>query len=182
LVLRRYVLEIQQQCDVFEVAMKLLNADLAAMDGLSLDDVPEWRRSFTSAWIHIQAILTAAAALSRFFWPRRGTKRPAPRHEELREEFGLTGESILADRTVRDSFEHFDERIDRFLTGDEARFRASLIIGKRESWDGDGMVLVRLFDPESREVYILGEVIRLDVLADAVSHLAAQAARVRQAT
>jgi len=67
----------------------------------------------------IQEGLTHAASLSRYFWPMKtGGRLAAARGERLRTAFELTDESPLKSRLLRNTFEHFDERLDRFLLND----------------------------------------------------------------
>jgi len=66
---------------------------------------------------HLQNILTHAAALSRYFWPSRAGKNELhkKRAETLKRHFGLTDESPLKSRTLRNQLEHFDENLDTYL-------------------------------------------------------------------
>jgi hypothetical protein len=56
-----------------------------------------------------------AGALSRYFWPVR--KGHEWRGAQLRSAFGISDDSPLRSRDLRNSIEHFDERLDLFLDG-----------------------------------------------------------------
>ena len=61
-------------------------------------------------WGSIQSILVAAANVSKILWPAR--KRYMARGKQLRELLGVDDDNLLSDRTFRDHFEHYDERIE----------------------------------------------------------------------
>src|SRR5579862_3776447 len=64
------------------------------------------------AFFHIQAFLVAAANVSKLLWPSGNRKRG----NELRRLLSVTEDSPIANRTLRNHFEHFDERIDSWTT------------------------------------------------------------------
>lgn len=76
----------------------------------------------------IQEAVGHAAALSRYFWPSyQGKKKQSnlkclkqARGEKLCDSFGLTKESPLYHRDLRNAWEHFDERLDIYLLENEA--------------------------------------------------------------
>ncbi len=68
----------------------------------------------------LQLIIEQAAALSRYFWPSYNRDKLKneifkQRGEFLREHFGLTDNSVLKNRELRNAIEHFDENLDIFL-------------------------------------------------------------------
>lgn len=77
------------------------------------------RRS--EAWPAVQSFLTATAIISKLLWPGRsqGTDVRSQwrrfRADRLRTELMVSDTSALKDRKVRDSADHFDERIDDFV-------------------------------------------------------------------
>lgn len=66
----------------------------------------------------LQNVITRAAALSRYFWPAQDGKNKVhmKRAEQLRQAFSVTDESSLKDRELRNCIEHFDERLDHYLS------------------------------------------------------------------
>lgn len=62
----------------------------------------------------IQNIIVQGAAVSRYFWPVRD--KCAARGEELRRFYGVTERSPLRSRDLRNAIEHFDERLDEYLS------------------------------------------------------------------
>ena len=62
----------------------------------------------------LQNIVVQAAAVSRYFWPvRKGHER---RSEQLRSAFGMTNKSPFYSRDLRNAIEHFDEKLDDYLS------------------------------------------------------------------
>lgn len=61
-------------------------------------------------WGSIQSILIAAANVSKILWPTG--KRYMARGKQLRELLGVDDDNLLSDRTFRNHFEHYDERIE----------------------------------------------------------------------
>ena len=61
-------------------------------------------------WGFIQSILVAAANVSKILWPTR--KRSIGRGKYLRQLLGVEDDNLLSDRTFRNHFEHYDERIE----------------------------------------------------------------------
>lgn len=67
---------------------------------------------------HLQNILHQAGCISRYFFP--GGRAPKPLHvaraARLRRAFGVADDNPLAERDLRNAIEHFDERLDTYLT------------------------------------------------------------------
>jgi hypothetical protein len=66
----------------------------------------------------LQNLIARAAALSRYFWPARDGKNEEhkKRAAQLCHAFSVTDESPLKDRELRNCMEHFDERLDHYLS------------------------------------------------------------------
>lgn len=66
----------------------------------------------------LQNLIARAAALSRYFWPARDgkTQEHKRRADQLCRAFAVTDESPLKDRELRNCMEHFDERLDHYLS------------------------------------------------------------------
>lgn len=66
----------------------------------------------------LQNLIARAAALSRYFWPPRDGKsnEHKKRAEQLLHAFSVTSDSPLKDRELRNCIEHFDERLDHYLS------------------------------------------------------------------
>ena len=129
-VLEQYEQEIVVQTRMMDIAWRELQ------DARAADD--EFR-----TWHAIQAILTAGACISRILWP--GGKGPKgdkdrkqarlERQAQLRRRLDLRDDSNpLGDRTVRDHFEHFDERLDEWANQKVPALSDREIIPSGEPW------------------------------------------------
>lgn len=65
----------------------------------------------------LQNIISQAAALSRFMWLGKNAKESSRRRGEfIRMSLGITENNPLKNRDVRNSIEHFDEKLDDFIS------------------------------------------------------------------
>jgi len=64
-------------------------------------------------WGSIQSILVAVANVSKILWPSR--EKYNARGQQLRELLGVDDKNLLSDRTFRNHFEHYDERIEEWF-------------------------------------------------------------------
>lgn len=77
-------------------------------------------------WGSIQSILVSAAIVSKILWPAK--KKNQSRGKQLRELLDVDGSNVLSDRTFRNHFEHYDERIeDWFDNNNSAVYKDSEI-------------------------------------------------------
>ncbi len=63
-------------------------------------------------WSSIQSILVAAGNVSKILWP---SKEYAECGERLRELLKVDDNNILSDRSLRNHFEHYDDRIEKWF-------------------------------------------------------------------
>ena len=69
-------------------------------------------------WGSIQSLLVAVANVSKILWPTR--KQYMARGKQLRELLGIDDDNVLADRTFRNHFEHYDERIEDWFDNNKS--------------------------------------------------------------
>jgi hypothetical protein len=119
----------------------------------------------THAWIAIQNMLTAAANASKALWGQGG--RLSEQREPLRASIRVNDTSPLREVVMRDHFEHYDERLDRWWENSEAHnyldmsvMPPSMVQGVA---DGD---MFRVFDPSTGDVVFWGQRFRLTALAE----------------
>lgn len=70
------------------------------------------QREAMGIWFGIQSILISASNASKLLWGSGKTDAQIKARQRLRDDVEVEDSSPLNDRTVRNSFEHFDERID----------------------------------------------------------------------
>ncbi len=173
-----YVREVGTQCALAGTALVLL--------GQTPEDSP---LTGPQPWVALTSFLASCAMLSKLLWPQP----PARKHdgsalsdaeEELRNwsvARGRTLRSVLgvpkssplaAVRTVRNGFEHIDERLDRFILGRPSRI-IDMYVGTRESLGAENkdVDIVRHFDPDTGVISVLGENVSVFDLKPALDQL-----------
>src|SRR5262245_24494721 len=107
--LRQFQIHLMLQCKFFKAAeAELLNA-LTILQSKPVD--PEVR---IKAWGAIQAMLTAAANISKALWGQSGRNLETWR-KPVRDSLGTADDSRIREYDLRNHFDHFDERIDRWV-------------------------------------------------------------------
>ncbi len=114
----------------------------------------------------VHEALGHAAGLSRFFWPSglgaKASKAQRALREaraaKLRDAFSLTDASPLKNRRLRDSLEHFDEKLDVYLLQHDAGafFPTALIGSVALASDPTGHIF-KLVDPQTSTFVIFGD-------------------------
>ncbi|KOX19806.1 hypothetical protein ADK67_32550 [Saccharothrix sp. NRRL B-16348] len=100
---------------VAEIVRQASYALAAVQQALSLSRDPQRR---VEAWPAVQSFLTATAIISKLLWPVRAEGADLKsrwrrfRADRLQTELMISDTSALRDRKVRNSADHFDERID----------------------------------------------------------------------
>lgn len=94
-----FLSEIIFQCDLaLQANSKLLNLQ---------------NHNIHETWLLIQSILISTGNISKIFWPVR--KPYKKRGDHLRNFLDITSNSPLKNREFRNSFEHYDERLEDYL-------------------------------------------------------------------
>ena len=71
-------------------------------------------------WYSVQSLLISAANISKILYPSPKSRRTnRERAVLLRENLKLEEDSVLADKKIRNCFEHFDEHLDDFISNYE---------------------------------------------------------------
>ncbi|WP_303317187.1 hypothetical protein Q4Q34_02105 [Flavivirga abyssicola] len=85
-------------------------------------------------WCSIQSILVATGNVSKILWPI--SKKSKKRGKKLRELLCIDENNIIADRNLRNHFEHYDERIESLFEGQSSISFVDLAFNpfKPEKW------------------------------------------------
>ncbi|MBS1780452.1 MAG: hypothetical protein JST70_14070 [Bacteroidetes bacterium] len=128
----------------------------------------------------IQTFLINAGALSRYFWPSRKQQVHTLRAEKLREAFEIKEGNPLEDRDMRNCMEHFDERLDLYLSKGIAGTIIPSAVGGNMNNEQGVYHFIRAFHTADWTFEILGtkvaiiplmkEVIRIYLLLDKFKH------------
>lgn len=122
--------------------------------------------------------LNHCASLSRYFWPAPSKNRSmrsfaVARGSALRDSFFVDDESPLSDRNLRNSLEHFDERLDDWvLTGPVGPVIATPIVAEFAMAESEVGHVFKLIDPESDTAVLLGKTYKFDELSREVCRIA----------
>jgi hypothetical protein len=121
------------------------------------------------SWASIQSILVAAANVSKILWP---AKEYVARGEQLRELLNVPDESPLFDRTIRNHFEHYDERIEEWFRGSSSAVYRDLRIDPREPAPSSlTPCFHRKYNPVSQELCFRNESISLAAVLGALDEI-----------
>lgn len=99
---------LEEQALLGEIVFQVKVAELAATHLTEASGTIE-------TWGAIQSLLVAAANVSRILWPKHELHRA--RGERLRELLRVKEDKLLRARDLRNHFEHYDERIERWFDG-----------------------------------------------------------------
>ncbi len=130
----------------------------------------------------VQTAVGHAAALSRYFWPSRtngkrldnDSRLRKQRGERLRTSFQVTKRSPLFNRDLRNAWEHFDEKLDRYLLSTIAGdFFPTGILGNHSLADDPVGHVFKLLDTEAECLVLLNEKYFFGALRAEVDRVAA---------
>lgn len=114
-------------------------------------------------------IALQGAGMSRFFWPSKTTY--ARRGDCLRKAFGITDESPLSSRELRNLMEHFDERLDDYLKGEVAGSVVTNYFGPKPPLGQSPSHVLRAFFTDTEEFVIFGKVFAFKPLVDEIDRI-----------
>ena len=106
-------------------------------------------------WSSIQSILVATGNVSKILWPQK--KKYAIRGKRLRELFKVDDNNILSDRSFRNHFEHYDERIEDWFKKQSSAVYSDLAVDPFKSFGNFPTNHHRAYDPLKQTVTFRGE-------------------------
>lgn len=112
----------------------------------------------------IQEAITHVGALSRFYWPSSMGKKDQfhaqkmARGKQLRNRYGISDDSPISDRKLRNAWEHFDEKLDIYLlTNDTGAFFPDPILNSHTLADDENGRVFKLLDIKNECLVLLGK-------------------------
>jgi len=156
-----YLGQVKEQCEYCFGTLKRLNLIM--------------KKRFEGDFFH-EALdfVEHAAAVSRFFWPptcreKGKDRRSQVRGHALRESLGIQDDHPLRDRTLRNHFAHFDERLDEWAENSRNRVIIGKLIGPRKGVSGVADTdIIHHYDPATGIYAFRGEPFNIQSLADGV--------------
>lgn len=147
-----YVGEIVRQADLFDFGVGVIETVLSSASDNRRDEAVTLSAGIT-------VCLAAAAFASKLLWPIGSDEWSSERGRMLRERLTVTGSSSLKSRSVRDSLEHFDERLDQFAREPSNVFGAfhwMVMSAQHGLGESNVMPILRYIDPKSLVVRLPG--------------------------
>lgn len=152
--------EIVFHIKIVERAMHSLMND---MDDLDYIDI----------WSNVQQVLVSSSNISKIFWPPN--KKNNKRGRALRELFNVGDNSPLNNRVIRNHFEHFDERIEKYFQHtDQGVYTDLEIILPMPEWAYMGSTRNRAYDPVNHIVMFRNEKLELQPIFIALQEIKVQ--------
>ncbi|MCI1017854.1 hypothetical protein HWD99_04370 [Microbacterium sp. C5A9] len=146
---------------------------------------PESPRDHMACFAYAQMMLSAVAQISKVFWPPVNKRDWTPEHIQFTKARGLRMRELLKpdprlkNRAVRDSIEHFDERLDSFfLSSPGAPIADHNIFPEHylhNGYEDKPYMTLRRIDPETAEIAVLNVKVSLRDLYVMVMEVAARA-------
>lgn len=148
-----------------EFGATLINGDAPETAGTMGPLLPRKNIDIEFAFFSIQNGLNAAANMSKAFWGAGG--KLATQRKPLRDFFHVPDTSVLNDVNMRNNFEHFDERIDRWFATTKSRHFIDMNIGDvRKVFPGvEEIDFFRNYDPATLDIHFWGYTANLNTLA-----------------
>jgi hypothetical protein len=118
----------------------------------------------------IQNLLNAGANISKMLWGQGG--KFSAQRKPLRDSIDISDSSPLRDVTMRNHFEHMDERIDRWWAESKQHNHADMIIGSKNTVSGLAPIdTFRYFDPVNADVIFWGQDFNIQAIVDEVQKI-----------
>jgi hypothetical protein len=142
-----------------------INTGISEMNG------PTEQRAAASTriFLGVQNLLNAAANISKACWGASG-KRAADR-QPLRDSIGITDASPLFDMSMRNNFEHYDERLDRWWRESRQHNYVDFAVGRSSVAGVDPIEMFREYHPTTTDVAFWGETFNIQALVNEVMRI-----------
>ncbi|KXI30857.1 hypothetical protein [Paraglaciecola hydrolytica] len=161
-----YLEQAKQECERCFHSIQIMNA----ITQKKLDD---------DFFQHALDLIHHAAAVSRIFWPpggknKQSTKRAHRRGQALRDMLQLQSGHAVQNRSLRDHFEHFDERLDDWAENSRNRNIVHRLFGPRSAIGGVAIQdsdIIHHFDPATKIFGFRGEHYNIQELATGIDDI-----------
>jgi hypothetical protein len=125
----------------------------------------------TAIFVSLQNLLNAAANIAKAFWGQGG--KLSDQRTKLRDSIELDDDSPLRSVTMRNNFEHFDERLDSWWAKSQRHIYVDLNIGPPHGFFSgvDASDIFRLYDPEQQLLVFWGETYDVQAIATEIERV-----------
>lgn len=157
---RIYLEQAKHECEACFAAIEMFNAALAD-------------RNKDDPFARAMELVHRAAAVSRIFWPpgsrnKHARQRSQRRADALRKSLQIPDKHSVQARTLRDHFEHFDERLDDWAERSKNRNIVGKLLGPRNAIGGNAIQdsdIIHHYDPATKIYAFRGEKFDIQELA-----------------
>lgn len=134
---------------------------------------PEEDVDVQSVLDELQNLIVQGAAIARYFWPiREGQQIHASRAAALRNEFAIRDDNPLrVCKPLRDAMEHFDERLDKYLSKGVVGQIFPQYFGHERKRDEVPLHFFRAYFIDSGTFEMLGERFEIEPIANELIRL-----------
>ncbi|WP_313927525.1 hypothetical protein [Pseudoxanthomonas sp.] len=162
-----FLRELDARCSACFLAVNELNSALSGK--------PSERDLFRPA----TELICQAAMISKLLWPP-GNKnassmaRARARGEHLRKIIGVDDTHPVRSRTLRDHFEHYDERLDSWAESSRNHNIIKRFVGPRGAIAGDAISdgdIIEHYDPSTKILSFRGESFDIQALVDGIASI-----------
>jgi len=166
MLLRIFQRQVADQCRLVLTSVPVINQAAATGDHDQL-------------WVGCQMLVVGAGNVSKALWGQgRSRKKTAPARQPLRDSLGVDDASPLYDVGMRNNFEHFDERIDRWWAESPSHNHLDRMIGPPTAVAGlTDIEMFRIYDPGTRSIVFWGQTFALQPIASECDRLVRVAER-----
>ncbi len=189
MLLKLFYEEILRQCDFVIMAFNDLEKLLQKRHEKMIADIQrghididpdrtfDHSETITRVFLLLQTILISCANLSKIFWPssmsdKNKKKECDERGKNLRKELDIGDDHVLKNRIMRNSFEHFDERLHSWFNESEHHNFLDTNIGPLGAVGGIATKdIMRWYDPVRHWLIFRGTVYKLNEVIIAVKKL-----------
>lgn len=114
--------------------------------------------NITFTFYALQSLLNNAANIAKALWGSGG--RHSLERQDLRDSIGILDTSPLKLTTMRNNFEHYDDRLDKWWALSKSRNHVDLVIAPRDQikcFSENEMDWFRIFDPKTTALVFWGQ-------------------------
>jgi len=155
--LRMFQRQVLLQCKFVQMAAAQLNDSLR-------------ERNSEATFYALQNLLNAAANISKVLWGQSG--RLTSERKAVRDSIGIQDDSPFQTVTMRNNYEHFDDRIDTWWQQSKRHNAADCNIMPRAEIRGiDDIDRFRAFDPVTNDLSFWGQDFNVQELIDEVQRI-----------
>ena len=158
MLLRLFQDQVRLHCVGILAAAERVDAELAALTRTASDAS---YRSQDAFWLAIGDLLNASANVTKALWGKHGT--PLEKRQLLRQTLDVSDESPLCTTSMRNSFEHFDERLDKWWMRSPDHIIVDHVIGQHLVSGVAEEDKFRQYNPTTGDLVFWGE--RFNLLA-----------------